>query len=121
MLPAVTVGFAQYIAGLRRVIDMARVLIPVPRPLGRAAHRGRHIWLTHFKRQLNNNETVHSNSDGTTGFHRNLIFFSNNYGKSCIPILYHQLPFLLSSRFPGKMNWTGAQLDLTSLSSVLEV
>ena len=48
------------------------------------------------------------------------IYF-NNFGKSIVLILYYQLPFLKSGRFPGKMNWTGAQLDLESLSSVNEV
>ena len=47
--------------------------------------------------------------------------FFNYFGKSVFLILHYQLPFLQGDRYPGKMNWTGAQLDLESLSSVLEV
>ena len=50
-----------------------------------------------------------------------LNFFSNNFGECVVLILLYQLPFFWSGRFPGMMNWTGAQLDLVSLSSVLEV
>ena len=48
-------------------------------------------------------------------------WFFNNFGKSLVLILYQQLWFLQSGWFPGKMNWTGTQLHLASLSSVLEV
>ena len=63
---------------------------------------------------------MQSNTDGTTGFLGKLRFF-NSLGKSVVLILHYQLPFLQSSRSPGKMNWTGAQLNLENLSSVLEL
>ena len=60
------------------------------------------------------------NSDGTFGFLGKMNFF-NNVSKTVVLILYYQLPFLQSGQFPGKMKWTGAQLNLASLSSVFEV
>ena len=60
---------------------------------------------------------MHFNSDGTTGFLGKITFFSN-FGKSVVLILYYELLFLQSGRFPGMMNWTGTQLDLAILSSV---
>ena len=62
---------------------------------------------------------MHSNSDGSTGFL--CIIFSIFFFSSVILILHYQLLFLQSGRFPGKKNWTGVQLDLESLSSVLEI
>ena len=49
-----------------------------------------------------------------------LYLFFNNFGKSIVLILYYQLPFLQSYQFSGKLNWNEVQLDLASLSSVLE-
>ena len=63
---------------------------------------------------------MHSYSDGTSGFLGKIVFF-NNFSKSVVLILHYQLPFLQSGRFLGKINWNWAQLDLESLSSVLEV
>ena len=54
---------------------------------------------------------MHFNSDGTTGFRGKMIFFTN-FVKSVVLIVNYQLPFFQSGRFPGKMNWTGVQLDL---------
>jgi len=36
----------------------------------------------------------------------------NNFSESTVLILNYQLPFFQSGWFPGKMNWTGAQLYL---------
>ena len=53
-------------------------------------------------------ETMHSDSDGTTGFHE-IMSFLNDFGECTVLNWHYQLPFLLSGRFPGKMNWTEAQ------------
>ena len=43
------------------------------------------IGSPHFKHWSNKNETMHSNSDGTTGFHGKMSFI-NNFGKSVVLI-----------------------------------
>ena len=75
---------------------------------------------TYFKRWSNKNETININSDDSTGLIVKISFF-NNFVQSIVLSLNYQLSFLQSGRFPDKMNWTGVQLDLTSLSGVLEV
>ena len=45
---------------------------------------------------------------------RNIFLY--NFIKSILLVFHYQLLFLQSGRFPDKMNWTGAQLDLASLS-----
>ena len=62
---------------------------------------------------------MNSNSDDTTGFLEEISFY-RNFSKSIVLILHYQLPFFQNGRLPGKMNWTGVQLDLASWSSVLE-
>ena len=65
---------------------------------------------------------MHSNYDDTNVFLRKFCFIFSNFGKSVVLSLHYQLPFCLQSGpFPGKMNWTESQLDLVSLSSVLDV
>ena len=51
---------------------------------------------------------MHSNSNGTTGFLEKMSFI-DKLGKSGVLSMHNQLLFFLSGRFPGNMNWTGAQ------------
>ena len=78
-------------------------------------YTGSGVSVSLFKCWSYKNETMSFNSDRTTGFLGEMSFF-NYFGKSVFLILHYQ-----SGRFPGKMNWTGEQLVLASLSSVLDV